>query len=249
MSYLTHFRSAKNIIFRKIKASIRLTGFDIIRYLPSSLGSNPYLDMSSFLDDSPSLNIVDAGANLGESTDSLLDFFPKARYFCFEPCVDSYSIVKNKFSSNSAITVLNIGLSEICDSVDFNVNEFKFLSSYLDLGAFGYGQIQARIPSDLISLDSFAEHKNLTHIHILKIDVCGLELSVLKGCNFLLDENRVKLILVQLVFTEIYQPLPSFIEIIDYLLTKNFSLVGIYRQHFQENRLSWADALLINTKF
>lgn len=236
-------------ISRKLKALFRSSGYDIIRYLPTNLGSNPYLDMCTFLENSSILNIIDAGSNLGESTSSFLDFFPDAQYYCFEPCKKSYIQLEKKFSSNHNITVLNTGLSKDNEIIDFNENEFNFLSSYLPLGTYGYGDIVSTCRSSVISLDSFALQSKLSQIHILKVDVCGFELNVLKGCSSLLVNNRIKLIHIQLSFTEIFKPSPSFMQILSLLLNHNFVLIGIYRPHYQNNQLSWTDALLLNKSF
>jgi hypothetical protein len=71
----------------------------------------------------------------------------------------------------------------------------------------------------------------------------------LKGCEKLMSENKIGLILLEVIFSEQYRNIPPFHEILRFLLDRNFSLVTFYHSHYQEDLLSWTDVLFINNQF
>lgn len=227
----------------------RSFGVDLIRHAPAIMGINPYADMCLFIDPSLPITVIDAGSNLGESTESILDRFRSPLIHCFEPCNAVYPTLKSRFSDNTSISVWNMGLANVDANLPFNENEFPFLSSFFNLGPLGYGNITKTYNMPVTKLDTFALKYNLSNIDILKIDATGHELDILRGAQNLLSENLIKSIHVNLYFMDRYQLDYSFIDIINLLYNLGFRLVGVYRQHFQDNFLSWADYLFINPDY
>ena len=123
------------------------------------------------------------------------------------------------------------------------------MSSFLELGTFGYGNIRGKRHLELRTIDKFVDSVGLSHIDILKIDTQGSEYDILLGCSNLLRENRINVIHVELTLTDMYQGSARVDEIIKLLYDNNFALCGIYRQHFQNGYLSWADGLFVNRSF
>ena len=228
---------------------LRSYGVDLIRHVPANIGIDPYADMCLFIDPSLPISVIDAGSNLGESTESILDRFKSPLIHCFEPCNAVYPTLTNKFSGNTSISVWNMGLANIDANLPFNENEFPFLSSFFKLGPLGYGNITKTYNKPVIKLDTFAFKYNVRNIDILKIDAAGHELNILRGAQTLLTENLIKSIHVNFYFMERYQLDYSFIDILNLLFNLGFRLVGVYRQHFQDNILSWADFLFINPEY
>jgi FkbM family methyltransferase len=82
---------------------------------------------------------------------------------------------------------------------------------------------------DLISvavdtLDAYCTRKKITMIDILKIDVQGAELGVLRGAQKILTENRIRLMYLEVIFADNYQgqsslvPIAAFLEKFGYVL-------------------------------
>ena len=57
---------------------------------------------------------------------------------------------------------------------------------------------QKEVKVDITTIDSYCQKQNIKSIDILKMDVQGNEINVLKGAKQMLKEKRIKLI-----FTEI----------------------------------------------
>lgn len=227
-----------------LKKFIHFFGFDIVRYSLKTRGENPYLDMTHYLRKDVPV-IFDVGANLGESLASFLSVFPAAQIHCFEPSSRSYQVLSQKYSNYKNISLYCKALGANVSSRYFNDNEFAYLSSFLELGAYGYGNILSRRLISVDTVDNFAKSIQLKNVDIIKIDTQGFEYDVILGCSDLLSSGNIRLIHVELTFTEMYLDLPCYRLILEFLHANKFVLCGIYRQHFQKGFLSWADALFV----
>jgi methyltransferase, FkbM family len=91
----------------------------------------------------------------------------------------------------------------------FHVREAKHIS------------VAVRRLSDCVDLGA------LPHPVLIKIDVQGAELEVLKGCDTL---EQAAFVYVELSFVELYQDQPLFGRVAAYLATRGFELAGVYNQ-------------------
>lgn len=235
-------------IYRTIRYFFRLFNYDIVRYSFNDRGLNPYLDMKHYIRKSDPI-ILDVGANLGESIESLIASYPSAQIYSFEPSIESFSVLTSKYRNSNFIKLYNEPLGSCKCKRWFYDNDLSYMSSFLELGTFGYGNIRGMRHLELRPIDNFVDSVGLNHIDILKIDAQGSEYDILLGCSNLLRENRINVIHVELTLTDMYQGSASVEEIIKLLYENNFALCGIYRQHFQNGYLSWADGLFVNRSF
>ena len=232
---------------RAIRKLFRQFGWDLVRYHATDRGLNPYLDMTHYIINSSPV-VFDVGANLGESLESFISVFPSAHIYCFEPSVESFRILTKKYLNYKSIKLYCEALGGFKNKRWFKDNEFSDMSSFLELGTFGYGKIIGRRLLDIRTVDNVFAVERLDHIDILKIDSQGFELDILRGCSDLLHDSKINLVLVELTFTDMYQGLPNVEELLKLLYENNFVLSGFYRQHFQNGYLSWADGLFVNKR-
>jgi len=230
---------------RALQLLLRHIGYELIRYSPADRGINAYHDMTHYIKIKNPV-VLDVGANLGESIESLLGSYPSAQVFSFEPSEESFKVLTKKYQYHRSIKLYCEALGSGNYLRYFNDNDLPFMSSFLELGTFGYGNIKAKRLLEIRSVDNFADSEMLNCIDILKIDVQGFEYDILKGCSNYLSEQKIKIILVELTFTDMYHGLPNLEELFKFLYEYNFILGGIYRQHFQKGCLSWADALFVH---
>ena len=231
-----------------IKLLLRYFGFDIVRYMQDDMGVDPYIDMKYLVRNSSPL-IIDGGANLGESAKSFLLGFPGAQLICFEPCRSSADLLETKLVNVRGCSVLGCGLGSTDSYLDFYENEFPFMSSFLRAGPYSYGTILDVYPVKVVRLDTFAYSNNIAFIDILKLDLQGFEMEALQGAHQLLEGGLVGLVNVELTFSKMYQDWSSPWKIVDLMESYGFVFVGLYRQHFQDNILSWADAIFANKSY
>ena len=181
--------------------------------------------------------IFDIGAYKGNWTKMCLKIFPSSRYYLFEPQDEMLPILER--IANDNITIENSVLSnEDSKKVDFY--QFKTSSSVLKFGK--------NIPSTkkvTKSLDTFVKINKIKNINILKIDVQGYELQVLKGAISSL--KSIEIIIVEVSFLEIYQNCPLANKLIQFLDDFNFQIFDIvdFKYRPLDNNLFQVDMFFI----
>lgn len=151
---------------------------------------------------------LDAGANLGYMT-SLLSakVGSTGRVFCFEPHPQVFDRLKHNvanLTNASAVTVYNEaigatdGTAELAESIDFASNEGT--ASVIRSGE----ETSARVkhPVTIRRLDTI--FSGAEDFGLMKVDVEGAELDVLRGAARLLGEHKIRD-----VVWEDHQPFPS----------------------------------------
>ena len=66
------------------------------------------------------------------------------------------------------------------------------------------GAIKQRINVDVTTIDNYCRDYGIERIDILKSDTQGFDLEVLKGASRLLDQHRIHLVYVEIVFGKLY---------------------------------------------
>jgi len=129
--------------------------------------------------------IFDIGANIGTFTTWMARAFPRGKVYAFEP----QRVVFQMLSGNAAINNLynvythNIGIGKENCKVEFEEPD------YFDKCDFGtFSLVEKIVPPSknkfivsINTLDWFVEYHNIPKVHMLKIDVEGMDLDVLTG--------------------------------------------------------------------
>lgn len=129
--------------------------------------------------------IFDVGANVGEYSELLVNKFGSSKYnlHLFEPQKNCFSDLENNFSKNEQMNLNNFGLSSSNETATIYKNEDKSGLTSLYKRNLDFYNLKMDV-EEKISLkraDEYIESKNIKHIHLLKVDVEGHEISALKG--------------------------------------------------------------------
>jgi len=141
------------------------------------------------------INIIDVGANKGQSIDFFLKINKNATINSFEPNKKLFHLLQNKYKTNTNITIHNLGLSNVKGELIFHENvmdetssfeELNFESKYLEKKAKVLGVAKENIIVDnykveVIRLSDFLKDNTNIGFDVLKIDVEGHELQCLQG--------------------------------------------------------------------
>ncbi len=119
----------------------------------------------------------------------------------FEPTPTTFSRLKENVDLNSYTNVIskNIGLSNLNQTLQFHIstNGYDAWNSFANLNELVNSET-IQIPT--ITLDQYIVDNQIKHIDLMKIDVEGWELNVLKGATKLLTSSDAPTLLVE--FTE-----------------------------------------------
>lgn len=193
--------------------------------------------------------IFDVGAHTGESIIRFRNLFKNLNIHCFEPYTKSYNILK-KYENNKT-KINNFALGDTNEIKKFYINKNSSTSGFYKL--FEGLSINNNTLIEQIqikTIDQYVDEKKINFIDILKIDVQGYESKVLKGAVKTL-ENKVKIIELEIIFTDYYEKKSSFRELESIINPFGFELYTISSPNLenQSNRLKQLDAIYVSNKF
>lgn len=136
--------------------------------------------------------LFDVGANSGEYSLEALRILEPMKIYAFEPSKTAYQVLCNTIMSaglERIITPERLALGEARGQAILHSSGAGATSaSLLDLRTtFKSFSTEFDEPVIVTTLDEFCKEKGIKHIDLLKIDVEGLELAVLKGAIKMID--------------------------------------------------------------
>jgi FkbM family methyltransferase len=191
--------------------------------------------------------VVDIGANRGQFALICREWFPKARIDSFEPLREPCEGFQDIFRGNELVTLHQIAIGAKETETIIHVSNQDHSSSLLPISEKQTRLFPGTIEKETRSIHVCPLEKvfSLNDIELpalLKIDVQGLELEVLKGCGSLLDVFNY--VYVECSFVELYSNQALAHEVISFLSEKGFNLSGIYNTyHDAKGRSVQADFL------
>ena len=185
--------------------------------------------------------IFDVGANNGQSIKRYKKLFQNPIIHSFEPHADEVNILKEKYINDKNLYLNNVAVGDKKGNLEFNINAISGHSSFRNLipnttwikKRSNHAKIDdknyttKKVNAEIITLDDYVNEKDLTNIDILKIDTQGFEDKVLLGAQNLLKNNRIKLIQLELIFSEIYENPLNIYDVEKTLIPNNYKLFGI----------------------
>jgi FkbM family methyltransferase len=229
---------------QQIRHFIRKMGFDIVRYSPDRTGQDPLNDMANFLQIEHPV-VFDVGANIGQSIYRFRSRFPKCRIYSFEPSPITFATLKQEVSTLKNVHLWNCALGSASGQMTFFENSHSDMSSFLPPSDFGWGEVIRETLVDVRTIDQFCADEGIDRIDILKSDTQGFDLEVFKGAEETINSHKIGLIYFEIIFSDMYKHLPSFPEIYDFLIRKDFLFVSFYQFYYQGQLAGWTDALFI----
>ena len=189
--------------------------------------------------------VVDVGAHKGEFIEVMMQLKNINSFYAFEPQKDIFEILSKKFSENKKISLHNFALDKEIRSMTLQVNKLSMSSSlaminqrslYLKVKNFLTNSSTNFIDKYEVQTNTMDEvFKNLNlEKTLLKIDVEGFEINVIKGSKTKLKE--IPFILIENQFGNHYQN-NSFDEVKEILLKEKFIILKKFifpTMHYQD---------------
>jgi FkbM family methyltransferase len=173
--------------------------------------------------------IFDIGANIGTWTLLAKSLFPGAEIHGFEPLDNHIRKFRENVKGLSNAHIHSFCLGSENKETKINVSSFSDSSSILDATPLEYEQFGIKKTGEETVIVKKLEdviNQGLVPIpDIMKLDVQGYELEVLKGAGQYLDQ--IQYLIVEVSFKEYYQDQPLFLEIASYLNKYNFKTCAL----------------------
>jgi len=188
------------------------------------------------------LMIFDVGAHKGQTSLHFCKLFPQSFIHAFEPSPYLFAEIEKNLSKKKNIRCHNFALGE--------TNEKAFLTKpNSDLcGQVIKAQEKNSTSISVRRLDEFCQVEKIDSIDLLKIDVEGNELSVLRGVSGMFERNAIRAILLECDFNKDDKQHSYFFDIFDFLSDQNFCFHGLFDvvRYSPSYGIGFCNALFLN---
>ncbi len=218
-------RSARRAVARLVS----WLGYEVVRRGKSQLLG---------LDRLPICTVVDIGANRGQFAKFILDVFPQARVYCFEPLPTAFEDLRNwtRSSRPESVLVFNVALGEHVDRIEMlRTTSHDESSSVLRPTAlrstlFPQTREHVQVSVEQTTLDRAVGDFSLRLDPevLVKIDVEGYEDRVIRGGTQTIGQARA--CVLEVCLDPIYEGQATFPQILMLMDSLEFGYAGNLRQ-------------------
>lgn len=226
--------SIKNIL----QKFINLLGYKISKI--KTIDKHNLDEIIKYINEKEKPVIFDVGANKGQSIKRFKKMFKECTIHSFEPGDSECDQMRTNHKNDNSVYINNVGVGEKKEFLEFNINANTTHSSFKKLhenttwikkrsevkkiknGKFTISKELKQI----ITLDDYVNLNGIKTIDILKIDTQGYEDKVIAGTKDLIDKNRIKIIQLEIIFSEIYEKPLNIYNIEKFLIPKGYKLFG-----------------------
>jgi FkbM family methyltransferase len=195
-------------------------------------------------------SVIDIGANEGQFAQKIRDIMPNVQIHSFEPIPDVCTDLKLKFSHDNKFSAYNTALGNENGVSIMTLNESSAASSLLKLNDeakahFSFLKESNDIQIKISKLEDIDFQPKLQKPYLVKIDVQGFELEVIRGGTKILKDAEV--ILVEVSFRHLYEKQVLFDDVYQYLVSIGFMYAGNLEQLISPNHheIVQADAIFV----
>lgn len=184
-------------------------------------------------------NVIDVGAHEGELYKSFIyNKIKFDKFIMFEPHLESFNLIKNNINDEK-VEAYRYGISDVEEIRNLNVNKLKLTNTFAKQNKESLNfkiknwltknnQFLEPEAVELKKLDNFLNLNMLEGDTLLKIDTEGYELKVLRGAKSLIENKKIKFILIEIHKKNTYFEYdPS--EVFNFLKQNNYILIKEFK--------------------
>lgn len=195
--------------FHKIRSS-KINSLNILK----GLGFNPS-------------SVIDVGAQLG--TPDLVNAFPDSKHLLIEPVAECIPTLQAGAQLLKDAYVINCAVSDYDGLTTLSLSDTKQYSSIESEMGNESREVQ------VFTVDTLASIHNITNDTLLKVDVDGIEIKVLKGAQKLLKNENV----VVIVEASLADPNPRFSPLVSQMFKEGYKVFDVIEPLYKSNWQLW----------
>ena len=193
--------------------------------------------------------VFDVGANIGQTAWGLVRYLPNSKIFCAEPVGATMAILKARYGGYKNVYFAQVAFGSRCEMTSMRLHTNSELNSLI---ADQTRATDLTGQTELVTvetIDSFCCHRAINHIDLLKIDVQGWELEVLRGAKTMLSQDLVRFVIAEVGFRKSDTDVQPFAELNEFMRINRFEFCGFYdtyRYGPAKQFVSFSNALYVN---
>lgn len=195
--------------------------------------------------------IIDIGAAEGVIALKFSQAFPEATIFAYEPIKNTFEVLQYNTGSNPKVIPINRALGNSHEEKIIHIAHRITSSSIFDIekeieNKYFAEQLHYETDEKITVSRLDDEIASTTLVNIIKIDVQGYELEVLKGAGQTL--KRTNLVVLEMQNHNLYNKAPKYYELDEHLRNNGFELYDIIPSLREDHKLYEWDSVYINKK-
>ncbi len=189
--------------------------------------------------------VFDVGANVGQFCIACNEILDQSKIYSFEPVNSTFQTLQSNTAGIGNIECSALGFGDEPQTINMYLQELSTINSVSSHANVARHEGQKTQIVKIGRLDDFCKEKGIDQIDLLKIDVEGFDLNVLKGATRMLSERKVRYIFIEVTFDPDDAHHVSYQEIAAFLAPYNFKVHGFYNQNLflGSPALNYSDAL------
>ena len=183
----------------------------------------------------PVTTVFDVGAYDGSAAQAYRAAFPQATVHCFEPSGSAFARIESRFAADPRVVPNHAAVGETAGTQTLHVNVSDQTNSLLPMAPTmkhhvneGEDREVGTETVPVVTLDGYCAERGVAAIDLLKLDVQGSELRVLRGARRLVESHAVRLIFSEVLFGDFYVGQTYFHEIASFLAGYGYRVYGLY---------------------
>tara|TARA_B000000557_G_scaffold70160_1_gene55347 strand:- start:251 stop:940 length:690 start_codon:yes stop_codon:yes gene_type:complete len=214
---------------------------NLLRLLENLLVKFQNNKILNYLIEDEIFNVIDVGGHHGEFYEA---FIRKSinfdSYLIFEPFPESFEVIDN--IHDPRIKKHNIGIGEEKSTLTLNVSKWETSNTFSNVNKNSFknkikkliyrvDSYSSELEVEIDSLDNICINMDKT-FDVLKVDVEGFELSVLKGAKRLFQSELIKYVVIEFQKEDSYlgyspKDIEKYLDKMGFKLMKTFKFLGL----------------------
>ena len=235
---------------RIIKKTLNSLGLEVRRLdFSTADGTFPRMSIQGLLQQAKSMGlspatVIDVGAAYGSFSLECCNIFAKAQYFLVEALAEFEPFIKAAIQSIAKAQYILSAAAAKSGEITINVHADLVGSSiYREQEGFAVDGIPRTVPA--VTLDQLIQDYQMRAPFLIKIDVQGAELDVLRGAEEILEDTEY--IILEVSFFEIFKQGAQFYDVVTFMKSKGFVVYDVCGLQYRplDNALSQVDIAFV----
>jgi FkbM family methyltransferase len=211
------------------------------------IGRDPWRDLQILLESVPTPVCFDVGAHRGETTRNIIEKFPKAIIYAFEPDPDNFAVLQAASGEFPQAKLYSLAMGDRQMQTKLQRTALSMSSSILSpshaLKSEAH-KIISEVEVAVTTVDQFCMDQRIEGIDLLKTDCQGFDLRVLQGARTMLSERRIKIIQCECLCTLEYEGQSWLHEILRFLADTGYVPASFGEPaRNEQHEVMWSDVI------